>query len=78
MWGKYNEIWKKVSNIVKKEFDSKPVCYEKCLKTKIKSYKEKTNTKFQNNEIPKEGSQCIYLWVIVTDSVQRKDKNYYH
>ena len=26
---KYNKIWKKVSNIIKKEFDSKPVCNEK-------------------------------------------------
>ena len=25
----YNEIWKKVSNIIKKEFDSKPVYNEK-------------------------------------------------
>ena len=33
---KYNEICKKVSNIIKKEFDSKPVYNEKYLKTKIK------------------------------------------
>ena len=38
---KYTEIWKKVSNIIKKEFDSKPVYNEKYLKTKIKSYNEK-------------------------------------
>ena len=34
----YNEIWKKVSNIIKKEFDSKPVYNEKYIKTKMKSY----------------------------------------
>ena len=30
---KYNENWKKVSNIIKKEFDSKPVHNKKYLKT---------------------------------------------
>ena len=35
---KYNEIWKKVSNIIKKEFGSKSVYNEKHLKTKIKPY----------------------------------------
>ena len=34
---KYNEIWKKVSNIIEKELDSKPVYNEKYLETKIKS-----------------------------------------
>ena len=28
----YNEIWEKVSNIIKKELDSKPVYSEKYLK----------------------------------------------
>ena len=74
---KYNEIWKKVSNIIKKEFDSKPVYNEKYIKTKIKSCNEKLNTNFHNNEIPKEGSQCICLSVILIDSVYKKDKNYY-
>ena len=31
------EIWKKVSNITKKEFDSKHVYNERHLKTKIKT-----------------------------------------
>ena len=74
---KYNEIWKKVSNIIRKEFDSKPVYNEKYIKTKIKSCNEKINTNFHNNEIPKEGSQCICLSVILIDSVYKKDKNCY-
>ena len=74
---KYNEISKKVSNMVKKEFDSKPVYKEKYLKTKIKFYNGKMNTNFHNNEIPKEGSQYICLLVILIYSVCRKDKDYY-
>ena len=41
---KYNEICKKVGNIIKKEFDSKPVYNEKYTKTKVKSYNGKINT----------------------------------
>ena len=74
---KYNEIWKKVSNIIKKKFHSNPVYNEKYIKTKIKSYNGKINTNFHNNKIPKEGSQCICLSVTLTDSVYKKDKNYY-
>ena len=37
-FGKYNKIWKNVSNIILKEFDSKPVCNEKFVKTKLKFY----------------------------------------
>ena len=46
------EIWEKVKNSIKKEFDSKPVYNEKYLKAKIKSYNGKINTDFQNNKIP--------------------------
>ena len=68
---------KNVSNIIKKEFDSKPVYTEKYIKTKIKSYNRKINTNFHNNKIPNEGSHCIFLSVILIDSVYKKDKNYY-
>ena len=50
---KYNEIQKKVSNIIKKEFDSKPIYNEKYLKTKKNSYNGKINTNFHNNKITK-------------------------
>ena len=34
----YHEIWEKVKNIIKKEFDSEPLYNEKYLRAKIKSY----------------------------------------
>ena len=74
----YNEIWEKVSkNIIKKEFDIEPIYNQNFLKTNIKSYKEKINTNFHNNKIPKEGSQFICLSVILINSVFRTGKNYY-
>ena len=69
------KIWKKVSNIIKKEFDS--VYNEKHLKAKIKSFNGKIKTNFHCNKILKEGSQYISLSVIMIDSVYRKDKRYY-
>ena len=41
---KYNEVWEKGKNSLKKEFDIEPVYNEKYLKSKIKSYNKKTNT----------------------------------
>ena len=62
----YNEIWEKVKNSIKKEFDSKH--NEKYLKAKIKSYNGKLNTSFYNNEIPR---------ILLIDSVFRTGKKYY-
>ena len=42
---KYNEIWNKYSNSIKKGFPNEPECNEKHVKTKIKSYK-KNHDKF--------------------------------
>ena len=38
---KYNDIWEKVKNNIKKEFDSEPVYSKKNLKAKIKLYNGK-------------------------------------
>ena len=59
VFDKYNETWEKVSNIIKKEFNSKLVYNKKNLKAEKKSTQKKA------------------LDVILTDSVYRKDENYY-
>ena len=38
---KYNGIWKKLRNIIKKEFNCEPVYNKKYLKTKINLIREK-------------------------------------
>ena len=53
---KYNKIWEKVENSVRKEFDSEPLYNEKYLKVKVKSYNGKIITNFHNNNKRKEGS----------------------
>ena len=66
-----------MSNGIKKRFDSEPVYIKKYLKIKLKFYSRKINTNFQNSKIPKKGSQCIFLSVILINSLFKIDKNYY-
>ena len=70
---KYNDVWNKVSNSVKKEFDTKPIYNKKFLKTKKKSYGVET-TDFYDKEMPKVGLYYICIAVIFIDYVFRKDK----
>ena len=74
---KNNGTWGKISSSIKKEFHSEPVYNEKYLKTKIISYTGKINKDFYNKKIPKEGSQCICLSVILINSVYGGDKYFY-
>ena len=62
---KRNKIQDKVSSSIKKGFDNEPVYIEKYLKTRIKSCDGKMNTNFHDNKIPKEGSHCVCLSVIL-------------
>ena len=73
----YHKIWNKVSNILNKRFDNKPVYDKKYLKTKIKSYEEKINTNFHVDGMPEEGSPYACLSVILINSVVKLGKNYY-
>ena len=47
------------------------------IKTKIKSNQGNLITNFYNDEIPKEGSQCIFLSARLINSVFRTGKDYY-
>ena len=49
---------------------------KKYLKTKIKSYGDKININFQNDEIPK-GFHCVFLSVMMLGSVFKMGKNYF-
>ena len=51
MFVKYNGTWEKVSNNIKKEFDSEHIYNEKYLKTKKKSYERNINTSFHTYKI---------------------------
>ena len=60
------------------ELDSKPVYgdNDKYIKTKIKSYRDKTNTNFHGKK-PKENAPSKCLSWIMLNSVIRVNKRYY-
>ena len=76
---KYTNIWRRVNNLMKIEFDSEPVYgdVDKYLKTKIKVYQDKVNTNFQGKEVPKENAPYDCLLLITLDFVIRANKKYY-
>lgn len=43
----------------------------------MKSYKDKVKTDFYDKKIPKQGFHCIFLSMILIDSIVDKEKKYY-
>ena len=74
---RFNEIWDKFSNTIKKGFDSEPAYNKKYLKTKRKSCEGKINRNFHNDKISKKCPHFICLSVILIDSVFNMGKKYY-
>ena len=72
----YDEIWDKISNLLKKGFDGEPVYNDKYIKTKIKIYNNRITTNFQGNNIPKVNEYCTCLFVILLDSVVKIENDY--
>ena len=61
---KYTKIWKKISGLVGKKFDSEPVYGDKYIKTEIKSYGDMVSTNFQGKNVSKENASYKCLSVI--------------
>ena len=73
----YNAILNRVSSLMKKWFDCKPVYNNKYLKNKINLYNGKTSKNFQGEK--KTRRKCaLYLFsCVLWDSVVREGKKYY-
>ena len=65
---KYNKVWNKVNNNIKKGFDSELVYNEKNLRTKIKLCEGNISANIHGDKITKGGSQCICLSVLLINS----------
>ena len=76
---KYKKTWEKVGNLLNIKSDSEPVYgdVDKYIKTKIKMYGDKVNTKFQGKKVPKENTSYKCISLIMLDSVIRVNKKYY-
>ena len=76
---KYNQKWKRVEKLLKKEFDSEPVYgdNDKYIKAKIKIYGGSMITNFQSKKMPKENVPGNCLSIAMLDSVIKAKKKYY-
>ena len=76
---KYTKIWETTEELMKINFESKPVYGEdvKYIKTKIKTYADSIITNFHNKKMPKEKAPCKCLSIIMLDSVIKAKKKYY-
>ena len=68
----------KISNLLKKGFDSVPAYNNKCIKTKLKSYNGKTNTNFHANKTPEEVVHCARLCVMFIESAVKIGEKHHH
>ena len=76
----YNKLWEKIGNLMKIDFESRPVYRDdddKYIKTKIKIYAGSIITNFYNKKMPKEKAPCKCLPIIMLDSVIKANKKYY-
>ena len=72
----YNRIWERNENLMRIDFESKPVYGDddKYIKTKIKIYAKSMITNFHNKKMPKEKAPCKCLSIIMIDSVIKANK----
>ena len=71
---KYNEIWNKIKKTLNTRFPSQPICDDKYIKTKVKTFSGVINTPFLDNKAPKEGNHYICITAICIDSILKADK----
>ena len=78
VYEKYNEIWNVVKGLLKLKFAASPIRNDKYILAKLKIFKKKNLTTFNNNNIvPTEKSHYICIPAIDIDSVLKIDKNAY-
>ena len=75
---KYDEIWNVVKGLLKLKFTTSPIRDDKYILAKLKIFRKKYITTFNNNNIvPIERNNYICIPVIDIDSVLKIDKNVY-
>ena len=77
VYEKYDEIWNAVKVLLKLKFTVGPIRNDKYISTKLKIFKKKNLTTFNNNIVPKEKNHYICIPAIDIDSVLKIDKKVY-
>ena len=77
VYEKYDEIWNVVKGLLKLKFAASPIRNDKYILTKLKIFKKKNLTTFNNNIVPTEKNHYICIPAIDIDSVLKIDKKAY-
>ena len=78
VYRKYDEIWNVVKSLLKLKFAASPIRDDKYILAKLKIFKKKNITTFNNNNIvPTEKNHYICIPAIDIDSVLKIDKKAY-
>ena len=79
VYGKYDEIWNVVKSLLKLKFAASPIRDDKYILAKLKIFKKKNLTTFNNNNniVPIEKEYYICIPAIDIDSVLKIDKKTY-
>ena len=74
VYEKYDEIWNVVKSLLKLKFTASPIRDDKYILAKLKIFKKKNLTTFNNNIAPMEKNHYICIPAIDIDSVLKIDK----
>ena len=77
VYEKYDEIWNVVKSLLKFKFAASPIRNDKYILAKLKIFKKKNLTTFNNNIVPIEKNHYICIPAIDIDSVLKCDKKVY-
>ena len=78
VYEKYDEIWNVVNGLLKLKFTTSPIRDDKYILAKLKIFRKKNKTTFNNNNIvPTETNHYICIPAIDIDSVLKIDKKAY-
>ena len=77
VYGKYDEIWNVVKSLLKLKFAASPIRDDKYILAKLKIFKKKNLTTFNNDIVPIEKNHYIRIPAIDIDSVLKIDKKAY-
>ena len=77
VYEKYSEIWNVVKGLLKLKFAASPNRNDKYILAKLKIFKKKNLTAFNNNIVPIEKNHHICIPAIDIDSVLKIDKKAY-
>ena len=77
VYEKYDEIWNVVKGLLKLKFTASPIRDDKYILAKLKIFKKKNLTTFNNNIVPMKKNHYICIPAIDIDSVLKIDKKAY-